>query len=229
MKRAFKIIFFICLILTLYFYFFNPIDKKIRDNINNDVMNGKITYISYEDTPQIFKDAIVAVEDEGFFHHIGVSPTSIIRATIVNIKTKTYTEGASTITQQLVKNTLLTNEKTMKRKITEAFYAVALDLKIRKKEILELYINKIYYGQNAYGLVNASKTYFNKEPNELNDGELILLAGLPNAPNHLDPTQNLKLAIERQQFIIEKMLEDGDITQGQASDILNQPINIIKK
>ena len=178
-----------------------------------------------EVSPYVWKGT-VDVEDERFYSHNGVDPIGIGRAVISQLSGRS--EGASTITQQLVRNTVLSDEqfeKSLKRKIREAYIAVEMEKTYSKEQILLMYLNTIYYGHGAYGIEAASITYFNKHCSELTLAEAATLIGLPNSPSYYDPTQNPDAAKERRNKVLDNMLRLGDITQeehdaAQAEDLV---------
>ena len=165
--------------------------------------------------PQVVKDAFVATEDVRFYRHNGIDPEAILRAMIVNFREGRIAEGASTITQQLVKNSLLTSEKTYERKIKEILLALDMEKKYSKEEILNMYLNRIYFGHGAYGLEAAARTYFGKTAKDLNLPEAALLAGLPKAPNRYSPFREPEAARQRMNTVLSLMAENGLITPEQ--------------
>lgn len=185
-------------------------------------IKDKKNYTKISEVSQIYKNAVISVEDHRFYKHNGIDIISIGRAFINDIKKGSYAEGGSTITQQLAKNIYFTQEKKIERKVAEVFMAFKLEQKCSKDEILELYINTSYYGDNCYTLKEASKKYFNKEINELTDYENIMIAGIPNAPSVYAPTANSKLAKQRQKQVIEKMVEYGYLEKEKADLIMNK-------
>lgn len=178
-----------------------------------------------EVSPYVWKGT-VDVEDERFYAHNGIDPAGIVRAVFSQLAGRS--EGASTITQQLVRNTVLSDEqfdKTIKRKVREAYIAVEMEKMYSKDQILLMYLNTIYYGHGAYGIEAASLTYFNKHASELTLAEAATLIGLPNSPSYYDPTQNPDAAKERRNKVLDNMLRLGDITQeehdaAQAEDLV---------
>jgi 1A family penicillin-binding protein len=176
-------------------------------------------------------NAVVAVEDERFYQHTGIDTVGIIRAAVINFTTGSTKEGASTITQQYVRNSILADERyenTYRRKIREATLAMDLEKQRSKSEILELYLNGVYFGDGAYGAEAASRTYFGKPASELTLAEAALLAGLPQSPNALNPYYNLPGARARQAVVLERMVVNGYITQQQADQAQAQPIVLTK-
>lgn len=170
--------------------------------------------------PTLYPQAVVAVEDRRFYDHNGVDPIAIARAVWVNLRTGSLAEGGSTLTQQLAKNLYFTQEKKFTRKVAEVFTAWDLERRYTKDEILELYINSIYYGEGYYGIYSASRGYFGKDPAEMTDYECTLLAGVPNAPSVYAPTVNPDLAAQRQRQVVDSLVDMGCITEQQAQEIL---------
>lgn len=159
--------------------------------------------------------AVVAVEDERFYEHNGFDTIGIVRAAITNLAAGGVEEGASTITQQIVRNTVLAEERTeisYKRKVREAYLAYQLEKQMSKADILSMYLNTVYFGEGAYGAESAALTFFAKHASDLTVAEAALLAGLPQGPSRLDPYDNMDGAVERQQWVLKKMRENGDIT-----------------
>lgn len=170
-------------------------------------------YVSFENIPPRLIEALVAIEDTDFFEHHGVNPDAIMRAIIKDVSAGKLKEGASTITQQLVKNALLTREKKFSRKFKEVLYAIRIEQELSKEQILERYFNEIYLGHGYYGIKTASDGYFRKPLKELTLKEMAMLVGLPKAPNFYAPTKNYELSLGRANRIIERMLELGWIDQ----------------
>lgn len=191
----------------------------------------KRVYIPISATPQIVRDAFIAAEDRNFFNHSGIDFPSIMRAAIQNIDSIAFDKGnrlvgASTITQQVAKNILLSNERTLGRKIREAILAFRMTMAFSKERILELYLNEIYLGAGSYGIAAASMNYFNKSVNELTIEEAALLAAMPKAPSAYDPRHNYKRARERRDWVIDGMLEERFIGESQAKLAKDTPINL---
>lgn len=178
-----------------------PLEEKI-----NEIRN-KEDYTKIEDVSPDFLNAIVAVEDHRFYKHNGVDLISTVKAIFTNVKASSYVTGGSSITQQLAKNMYFSQEKKMVRKIAEMFMAYNLEKNLSKNEILELYINNIYYGSGYYSVYSASMGYFNKKPSELTLDEASLLAGIPNAPSIYSLDVNPTLARQRQKQVISAMKE----------------------
>ncbi len=182
--------------------------------INNDDL---YKYVKYDDISLNIINAFVALEDKRFFSHKGIDFYRITGALFNNIKNGYFKEGGSTITQQLAKNTHLTNEKTIKRKIKELRMARLIEKKYSKEEILEMYLNAIYYGNGLYGIDSACKNYFDKHPNEITLAEGAMLAGIVKNPQKYSPKNNLKNAISRRNLVLRLMYDQGYITKGQLN------------
>lgn len=172
--------------------------------------------VSIDNISPYLQDAVVAIEDSRFFMHHGIDPVGLIRAVYHNIMAGKVVEGGSTITQQLVKNIYLEPERTVGRKIREAFLAVQLERKYTKKEILEMYLSQVYFGQGAYGAEAAARTYFNKPASKLRLAESAMLAGIPRAPSIYNPVSNYEAAKARQETVLERMTALGMITKEKA-------------
>ncbi|HLD22695.1 MAG TPA: PBP1A family penicillin-binding protein, partial [Sulfuricurvum sp.] len=170
-------------------------------------------YVSYENIPPRLIEALLAIEDTMFFEHGGVNPDAIMRAIIKDVSAGKLKEGASTITQQLVKNTLLNREKKFSRKFKEVLYAIRIEQELSKEQILERYFNEIYLGHGYYGIKTASDGYFRKPLKELTLKEIAMLVGLPKAPNFYSPTRNYELSLGRANRVIGRMYELGWIDQ----------------
>jgi len=167
--------------------------------------------VSLDEISQSMQDAIIAAEDARFYSHHGIDPLGIARAIVRNIQAGEIVEGGSTITQQLVKNLYLDQQRTFGRKLKELVLTVQIERKYTKKEILEMYLNQIYFGQGAYGIETAARTYFNKPAQELDLAESAMLAGIPRAPGLYSPSQNWAAAKSRQAAVLNRMLELGMI------------------
>ena len=170
-------------------------------------------YVPYEEIPGRVIEALVAIEDTLFFEHHGVNPEAIFRAVIKDIKARKMVEGASTLTQQLVKSTLLTREKKIERKIKEALLSIRLEQELTKEEILERYLNAIFFGHGYYGIRTAALGYFHKDLDELSLKEIAILVGLPKAPSAYDPTRHYANAMARANRVLERMKTLGWIDE----------------
>ena len=189
-----------------------PIENKIKEikNIEN--------YTELNNISQDLIDAVIAVEDHRFYVHKGIDLISTTKAIFTNIKQKELVTGGSSITQQLAKNMYFSQEKTFTRKFAEVFIVSYLEENLKKDEILELYLNTIYYGNGYYGIGDASLGYFNKTPNELTFNEATILAGLPNAPSAYSLTEHEDLAKKRQKQVIDSMIKYKYITQKELNE-----------
>lgn len=180
-------------------------------------------FVPLSELPPIYINAVIAVEDHRFFQHGGIDPIAIGRALWNDLKAMSPIEGGSTITQQLAKNLFFTQEKLLSRKAAEVFMAFALERHYTKGQILELYLNSIYFGSGYTGVGAAAKGYFGKEPKDMTDAQSTLLAGIPNAPSAYSPDENPELAIQRQRQVLRRMEECGYITPSQAAALCMQP------
>ena len=192
----------------------NPVAEKV-ETIRH--MDG---FTSYEQLPDIYIDAVISAEDRRFWSHHGIDLMAIGRAVWNDIRTFSFAEGGSTITQQLAKNLYFTQEKKLERKFAEIFAAFELESQTSKEEILELYVNTIYFGSGYYGIYEAAQGYFGKEPWELDDYESVMLAGLPNAPSAYSPDKDPSLAEQRMEHVLKRMVACGTLTQQEANAIL---------
>jgi penicillin-binding protein 1A len=182
--------------------------------------------------PALVIKAFLAAEDKNFYQHQGVDPAGIVRAAVQNLANlgrNKRPSGASTITQQVAKNFLLTNELSIERKIKEAILAFRIERALTKDRILELYLNEIYLGQGSYGVAAAALNYFNRSLDELSVGEAAYLAALPKAPNNYNPARDPERAKARRDYVIERMLEDGYITEEAAQTAEAEPIELRKR
>ena len=228
MKLIKKIILFTLLIIIIViigvsFYGYNfykqtiekvPLKSRITE-IRNDY-----TFIKKEDLPKEYLDAVVAIEDRRYYNHGAVDPIGILRAFWVNLKSKDLREGGSTITQQVAKNIYYIDEKNVvKRKVAEIFTAIDLEKKYEKDDVLELYVNTIYFGNGYYGIKEACNGYLKKEPKDMNLAELSMLAGVPNAPSVYAPTANKELCKQRQSQVLDAMVNEKIITEEQAKNV----------
>lgn len=184
--------------------------------------------VKLDQVPQNLQDAFVAVEDNRFYDHIGVDPRGIARAIWANLRGRTVSEGGSTITQQLAKNAYLTQDRTLKRKIQEVFLALRLEHQYTKSEILELYLNQIYFGQGAYGVQAAARTYFGKDVEDLTLNECAMLAGIPKSPNYYSPLNNLQAAQERKATVLDQMVKYGYLDSATAEKTKNEKLALVK-
>lgn len=179
-------------------------------------------YASYDQIPPRVVEALVAIEDTAFFEHSGINIEAIFRAIIKDIQAMALVEGASTITQQLVKNVVLSREKTFRRKINEIILAFKIESELTKEEILERYLNHVYFGHGYYGIKTAAWGYFGKSLNALTLKEIAILVGLPRAPSAYDPTRNLDLALARANQVLSRMNTLGWVSEEEYIAALNE-------
>ena len=180
--------------------------------------------VPYEEIPQTLVHALLATEDQRFFDHPGVDVFGLARATVRMIKTGTKSQGGSTITMQVARNFFLNRKKTFLRKFNEIMLAIKIDRELSKEKILELYLNKIYLGNRAYGVGAAAKIYYGKPLKELNIAQLATIAGLPQAPSTQNPIANPKAAKKRRDHVLSRLLEEKYITQAEYEDAISQPV-----
>jgi penicillin-binding protein 1A len=194
------------------------------DSLVGEFKEEKGTYVTLDRIPQGLRNAVIAVEDSRFWSHKGIDYIGIGRALVTDIMHASLKEGGSTITQQLAKILFLSPEKTLKRKLREAQLAIRLEKELTKNEILELYLNRVYFGHGAYGVEMASKTYFGKSVSKVSLPEAALLAALIKAPNIYSPYNNLVKAKERQEIVLDRMEKEEYLTAAQKAQAQKQPI-----
>ncbi len=170
-------------------------------------------YARYDELPSFLVEGLIAMEDTKFFEHNGVNPDAILRAIVKDIQAGSFVEGGSTLTQQLIKNKLLSNEKKLARKLKEAILALKIEHELSKEDIIERYLNEISYGNNYFGVKTAADGYFHKELSELTHKEAAILVGLPNAPSYFNPLRHYKRALNRANSVLYRMKSIGWITQ----------------
>lgn len=227
MKFFKKVILLILVIFIIIISVYTVIGYNMYKNALEDMpIQEKITkikeetnYTYFNELPQTYIDAVIAVEDHRFFKHKGVDYIAVARAIFNDIKSKELIEGGSSITQQLCKNIYFTQSRKLSRKIAETFMALKIEKECSKEEIFELYVNTSYFGDGYYCVGDASKGYFDKKPIDMNIYECTLLAGIPNAPSVYAPTQNLDLAEQRQKQVINKMVEYNYLNVEEADNI----------
>lgn len=181
--------------------------------------------VSLEAIPRFLKDALVATEDRKFYKHSGVDLKGIVRAIVKDIRAGEFVEGASTITQQLSKTLFLTPRKTLVRKIKEAILAFQLERRYTKNEILELYLNQVYFGSGAYGVQSAAKIFFGKPVEDLSLAECAMVAGMPKSPSRYSPLVNPDLAIKRRNIVLMQMRDTGIISETAYQQALKEPLH----
>lgn len=200
----------------------------LKREVNSRIHRDR-RYVRIDDIAPELKDAVISVEDTRFYTHHGFDVEGIMRASLVNLQYGQIEEGASTITQQLVKNLFLSHERSFGRKAEEFLLALDMEANYSKDEILELYLNTIYYGSNFYGIHDAAYGYFGKSPRELNLAEAAMLAGLPNAPSLYSPYVDFMMAKKRQFIVLDAMVRTGAIGNAQAEDAKIKPIYLGKR
>ena len=217
--------------------------KNYKPSVSSKVYSGegdlvsdfsaqKRIFVPYNSIPKKVINSFLSSEDKNFFSHPGVDAKGVVRAIINNIKNYLYSkrlEGASTITQQVAKNFLLTNEVSLNRKIKEAILAFRIERSLSKKRILELYLNQIYMGQGAYGIASASLEYFDKPIGDLNYVEASLLAALPKAPSKYNPYKNIELAKFRRNLVLKNLFDNNYISNKDYNKFIQQEIKLKKR
>ena len=199
-----------------------------EDNLISNQSNN-IEVIKLKNLPSYVKNSFVAIEDKRFYEHHGVDYKGIARALFNNIKSFSFKEGASTITQQLIKNSHLSSDKTFKRKLIELKLAKDLEKKLSKDEILETYLNTIYFGDNCYGIKKAANHYFSKNPENLTVGESATLAGIVKSPANFSPTLNYEKSMERKDLVLSAMYSQKYIEKEEYKKYYNEKIEIKSK
>ena len=212
-----------------------PVSSKVysgEGELVSDFSSEKRIFVPYKAIPQIVINAFLSAEDKNFFSHPGVDAKGVLRATINNISNiinSKRLEGASTITQQVAKNFLLTNEVSLNRKFKEAILAFRIERALSKERILELYLNQIYLGEGSYGVASASLEYFDKPISELNYNEASLLAALPKAPSRYNPYKNIKIAKFRRNLVLQNLLQNNYINKKDYQEFINNEILLKKR
>src|ERR1044072_798473 len=176
-------------------------------------------WLPYEQIPPEMRAAMIAVEDKRFRSHLGVDPIGIARSVKVRVDTGHWRQGGSTITQQLARNIFLTNSRTFGRKMKEVVLALAIERKFSKDQILELYLNRVYFGGGAYGIDAASRRFFGHSADRLSLGEAAIIAGLVKAPSNYAPTADIEAARDRSSVVLQTMVRNGFITASTAASV----------
>ena len=195
-------------------------EKPLFDRINE--ITSKESFVKFDDLSKNYINAVIAIEDHRYFDHGAVDYLSIIRAIFTNLKEGEFEQGGSTITQQVAKNVFFSQERTLARKLGEVFGASDLEKNYSKNEIFAIYVNTAYFGDGYYGIYDACKGYYNKEPKDLTLYEASMLAGVPNAPSIYAPTINPELAKQRQKQVLNAMVKYGYISESDKSNVLNE-------
>ncbi len=235
----FNIIVLIVILTSLYVYaYFSP--KIVLNSANSIILydqneeiifasNNSNSWVNKDEISPYIKNATIAIEDKNFYYHHGFDYLRILKAIYLNIKNKAIVQGASTISQQYVKNLYLDFDKTWKRKIEEAFLTLKLEVHYNKDEILEGYLNTINYGQGNYGIENASEYYFNKKAKDLNLEEATMLAGIPRSPENNNPISNYDNCIKRAKLVAKAMYDNKYITEEEYKNLFQNKIEIYGK
>ncbi len=231
----------VALVIYLYYLAFSlpPLDKLEKpqydlptqvfdrhDRLVTEFYTQRRILLPFERVPKRMIEALLAIEDSRFYYHFGVDPVRILKALVVDIVSLDFAQGASTLTQQTAKMFLLSTEKKIDRKLQEALLAIQMEARFSKDEILELYLNKTYFGHGAYGLEAAAQGYFSKSAADLNLQEVALLAGLPQAPSRWAPTTNLDAATRRRNLVLQMMAAEGFISPEEMKEAIASPIRL---
>ena len=250
MKKAIKIslitIFILSIIMFIFigsFIFYSlktsnikfSMDKIAENTLSIQVYNSNNILIKEENTvsdkkiklsalPNYIKEAFISIEDKDFYKHNGINVKRMIKAMISNLKSFKFKEGASTITQQLIKNTHLSSQKTLSRKINEINLALTAEKQLTKEQILEYYLNIIYFGDNSYGIESASEHYFSKPAKELSLDEACMLAGMIKSPNYYSPINNPDLCLKRRNLVLNELYKDNKISLQQYNENIKKHI-----
>ena len=211
---------------------FKPSQATRIYDINGDLISQlwleQRTLVPLEQIPESLQDAVISIEDERFYQHFGIDIIGIIRSFITNVAHGGVREGASTITMQLARNLFLTPERTFSRKVREALLSMQIEKNYSKKQILEMYLNQIYFGEGAYGCESAARTYFGKHVGDLTVPECAMLAALPKAPNNYDPYKNPLEALKRRNTVLNAMAANNYISLQDATEYKNTPVELKK-
>lgn len=202
----------------------NGISVVSASGNDTTLYNTNRSIVNIDELPDHVKNAFIAIEDKNFYNHNGYDLKRIVKSGLVNISTQSKSQGASTISQQLIKNALLSNEKTYSRKIKEIVLSIKMEKKFSKDKILEMYLNTIYFGSNAYGIENASKIYFNKSAKDLTLNESCCLAGLIKSPAYYSPLTHYDRACERKNIVALRMLKTNKISDEEYHQVLNSEV-----
>jgi penicillin-binding protein 1A len=199
-----------------------------EDQRIGEIFDERRSFIPYQQVPRLLVDAFVASEDAAFWTHGGLDYVGMARAFLANLRAGSTKQGASTITQQVVKTFILSPERTFKRKIQEIILARRLEQALTKEEIIALYVNQVYFGHGRYGVQEAARFYFGKDVSQINPGEAALLAGLVQSPENISPHKNQARAKERQTYVLGRLVETGKLAQGEAKRWIDAPIEVAK-
>ena len=223
-KKLFIFLIIIILVITSFLFLigYAYYSKTLKEQpliSRVESYTSKENYITFNNLSKNYINAVVAVEDHRYYDHGPIDFIAIGRALYTNLRDNEFNEGGSTITQQVAKNVIFSQDKTIIRKAGEVFAAYDLEKNYSKSELLALYVNSSYFGDGYYGIYEASMGYFNKSPKDLTLDEASMLAGIPNAPSVYAPTVNPDLAKKRQKHVLNKMVEYGYISKEEANTI----------
>ena len=200
----------------------------IRGHFVGRILAEKRYWVPIERIPVFLQNALVAIEDARFYEHSGIDIRGIARALVKDVMKGRLAEGGSTITQQLIKNKYLSQEKTLQRKVKEGLLAMEYERKYSKKKILEMYFNEVFFGNGAWGIAQASRLYFDKNPEQLNEAECALLAAVPKAPSRYNPLGDPGKVRDRRNLVLRRMVELKMVPAPRGEKLMGAPISIIK-
>lgn len=229
LKRLLAFVFLLTLLWILFILIFStlyPVATKVEQAAKIEVSERQSPYLRINQIPDLFAQAVIQTEDSRFYSHVGIDVIGIVRSAWTDVKAEQIREGGSTLTQQLIRNTIISPERTFVRKIKEMILAIALERFMSKDHIIELYLNVVYFGHGAYGAEQAANVYFGKSLAELSLPEWSLLAGLPNAPSAYDPYEAMELAKQRRRDVLVNLVSSHYITQSEADAAANTPIHL---
>ncbi len=214
------------LMIKGYEMYREAVAEKPIEGLMDEIRARPGEFVTVDELPQMYLDAVITAEDRRFYTHNGIDMIAIARAVVVDIKTLSFAEGGSTITQQLAKNELFTQRKHLERKFAEIFAARAIEKTYTKDEIFEMYVNSIYFGSGYYGISNAARGYFEIEPSEMSDLISVFLAGLPNAPSIYSPDNSVYLATRRMTVVLQRMINYDVISVEKADQLMAEAYSI---
>lgn len=227
LKRILLLVVIACILLMFVFIEREqPVVRALPGLVKSRVEAHGGTWISPAQIPVSLQQAVIATEDRSFYTNLGVSFEGIARSVLVDLLSGSFQEGGSTITQELARNQLLTPEKTISRKLKEMVLALMITRDFSKPDILNMYLNSVYFGHGAYGVDAAARTYFGRPVSALSFAQCTLLAGLPQAPSYYDPLKNYQAARERQGQVLQSMVQVGDLDRAGAMKIWHAPLNL---
>jgi membrane peptidoglycan carboxypeptidase len=203
-----------------------PVVHALPNLVESEVHANGETFIPLSQIPQLLQQAVIDTEDRSFYKNPGISFEGTGRSLIIDLLNGKYSEGGSTITQQLARKFFFTNQKTISRKLKEMILAVIITNDFSKQDILAMYLNSVYFGHGASGIKAAARIFFNKPVADLNIAQCTLLAGLPQAPTYLDPLNNYQAARFRQSEVLQSMVDAGHIYKRKVSEIQIMPLGL---